>query len=91
VTKTYSTVVRNAWVGDLVCLCYGTHELRQMMDGGESDCIEEGLGNGLMEVRKRGSMKEKGGMFFLVWNFLVVAFFKLRLVVDELRCANDLT
>jgi hypothetical protein len=62
-----------------------------MMDGGGSDCIEEGLGNGLMEVRRRGSMKEKGGMFFLVWNFLVVAFFKLRLVVDELRCANDLT
>ncbi len=48
-----------------------------MIDGGGSDCIEEGLQNGWQEVKIRGSMKEKGGKFFLVCNFLVVTVFKL--------------
>ncbi len=80
-------------MGRRPCLfvCYGTQELRQTMDGGENNCIEESLWNGLVEVRIRGCMKEKGDMFFLVCNFLVVAVFKLWLVVDELRCTNDLT
>jgi hypothetical protein len=41
------------------------------MDGGGSDYIEKGLRNGQWEVSIRGSMKERGGMFFLVYNFLV--------------------
>jgi hypothetical protein len=57
---------RNAWVGDLVCLCYGEQELRRAMDGGGSNCIEEGLRNRQWEVSIRGSMKERGSMFFLV-------------------------
>jgi hypothetical protein len=52
-------------------LCYGEQELCQAMDGGGSDCIEKGLRNGQWEVSIRGSMKERGGMFFLVYNFLV--------------------
>jgi hypothetical protein len=47
------------------------------MDGGGSDYIEEGLQNGQRKVNIKGSMKEKGNMFFLVCNFLVVALFRL--------------
>ncbi len=47
------------------------------MDGGGSDYIEKGLRNGWQEVKIRGNMKEKGGRFFLVCNFLIVAIFRL--------------
>jgi hypothetical protein len=47
------------------------------MDGGGSNYIEESLQNGQRKVNIRGSMKEKGSRFFLVCNFLVVAFFRL--------------
>jgi len=47
------------------------------MDGGRSNCIEEGLWNGWREVSVKGSMKERSNMFFLVCNFLIVAVFKL--------------
>ncbi len=47
------------------------------MDGGGRDYIEKGLRNGWQEVGIRGSMKEKGDMFFLVCNFLIVQIFRL--------------
>ncbi len=54
-----------------------------MMDGGGSDCIEEGLWNGRWEVNMRGNMKEKGDKLFLVCNFRVVCSLQTtRLVVD---------
>ncbi len=42
-------------------VCYGGQELHCAMDGGGSDCIEEGLWNGRKKVSIRGNMKEKGG------------------------------
>jgi hypothetical protein len=61
------------------------------MDGGGSDCIEESLQNGRWDISIRGNMKEGGGRFFLVCNFFVVCSFQtIRLVVNELRYANDL-
>jgi hypothetical protein len=56
---------------------FGEQELCRVMDGGGRDCIEEGLQNGRCKVKIRGNMKEKGGRFFLMCNFLVVAIFKL--------------
>jgi hypothetical protein len=47
------------------------------MDGGGSDCIEKGLRNRRRKVSIRGSMKEKGGRFFLVCNFLIVVALRL--------------
>ncbi len=47
------------------------------MDGGGSDCIEEGLQNGRRKVNIRGSMKERGGRFFLLCNCFIVAIFRL--------------
>jgi len=80
-------------MGRRLCLfvCYGEQELRWAMDGERSDCIEEGLQNGWWEVRIKGSVKEKGGRFFLVCKFSCCCSFQtIRLVVDELCCANDL-
>ncbi len=63
--KNYSiATARNAWVGDLVCLCVMENR----------SCTKQ---NGWWEVRIKGSMKERGGMFFLVCNFLVVVIFRL--------------
>jgi hypothetical protein len=47
------------------------------MDGGASDCIEEGLWNGWRKVNIRSSMKEKRGgslwyAFFLVFVALIL-------------------
>ncbi len=66
-------------MGRQLCLfvCYGGQELCRTMDGGGSNYIEESLQNGQRKVNIRGSMKEKGSRFFLVCNFLVVAFFRL--------------
>jgi hypothetical protein len=47
------------------------------MDGGRSDCNEEGLKNGRRKVSIRGIMKKKGNKFFLVCNFLIVVVFIL--------------
>jgi hypothetical protein len=61
------------------------------MDGGGSNWIEEGLQNGRWEVNIRGNMKERGGKFFLICNFLVVCNFQtIKLIVDGLRYTNDL-
>ncbi len=53
-------------MGRLSCLfmCYRGQELHRAMDGGGSDCIEEGLRNGQRKVNIRGSMKEKAGGSF---------------------------
>ncbi len=66
-------------MGRLFCLfvCYGGQELHCAMDGGGSDCIEKGLRNRRRKVSIRGSMKEKGGRFFLVCNFLIVVALRL--------------
>jgi hypothetical protein len=40
------------------------------MDGGGSNCIEEGLQNGRLEVRIRSNVKKNRGRFFLVCIFL---------------------
>jgi hypothetical protein len=42
------------------------------MDGGGSNCIEEGLRNGRYEVKIKGSMEEKGGRFFRVCDFFLL-------------------
>jgi hypothetical protein len=66
-------------MGRLFCLfvCYGGQELCHTMDGRGSDCIEEGLRNGQRKVNIRGNMKEKGGGFFLVCNFMVFVAFRV--------------
>jgi hypothetical protein len=47
------------------------------MDGGGNNCIEEGLQDGWWEVRIRGSVKERGGKFFLICKFSYCCSFKL--------------
>jgi hypothetical protein len=47
------------------------------MDGGGSNCIEEGLRNGQRKVSIRSSMKEKGSRFFHVCDSLDVVIFRL--------------
>jgi hypothetical protein len=37
----FVTATRNAWVGNLVCLCCGEQEVHQVMDGGGNNCIEK--------------------------------------------------
>jgi hypothetical protein len=69
-------------MGRLFCLfvCYGGQELHHVMDGGGSNCIEEGLQNGRSKVSIRGSMKEKC-KFFLGGDLLSVAFKLLSLLL----------
>jgi hypothetical protein len=48
------------------------------MDGGGSNCIEEGLQIGRRKVSIRGNMKEKVGVFFSgMQSFLVFVAFRL--------------
>jgi len=61
------------------------------MDGGGSDCIEEGLRNGWRKVSIRGSMKEKGAGSFWYAISCCCNFQTTRLVVDELHCTDNLT
>jgi hypothetical protein len=44
----------------------------------------------MVEGNIRGRMKEQGDKFFLVWVFLLVAIYTIKLVIDELRYTNDL-
>jgi len=55
-------------MGRRPCLfvCYGKQELRQEMDGGGSDYIEERFAKLTVEGKIRSRMKERGGRFFLV-------------------------
>jgi hypothetical protein len=58
---------RNAWVGDLVCLC--------VME--DKSCVEQWMVegattlNGQKEVRIKSSVKKKRGKFFLVCIFFL--------------------
>ncbi len=79
-------------MGRLFCLfvCYGGQELHCAMDGGGSDYIKKGLRNRRRKVNIRGRMKEKEGRSFWYAISCCCSFQFIKLVIDELRCADNL-